>query len=299
MHCPSADFVQLPANPGSKSPQLLCSEMHVCNISLQMRAGVPHQSSHRVNAPNEIVKIQWSAKHRFERALDWYAAFIGSGFGAFMSLIFLVIWLGVGNLMRWGDNWWLIIGTWTGVVGTFNSAVLRYSLYNEEQRSSREYDILTEQDKAIFKEVGLPCPETPMSDFQPDLMARISISISRICATRWAVLAVLTLILGLLVGATVVLWDETVQLLVNSVTMIVDSFFLIVLVKAHNIQATDHRIRLHDLLKRRLQLLAIHRKIEMHEAASHMHGAACSSLTGVDSDQGSKASIIQVDGEYE
>ena len=234
-----------------------------CELEYRSRALTQYKK------PNEVVEIQLVAKHRFERALDWYGAFIGSGYGAFLSLVLFVVWIATGDLMGWGDNWWLIIGTWTGVVGTFNSAVLRYSLYQEEERSSKEYGLLTEQDKELFAVVGLECPEHK-TDTDLNLMTRISKFISRICATRWAVFAVLSLITGLLVGATVALWNETAQLLVNSVTMIVESFFLIVLIKAHNMQATDHRIRLHDLLVRRLQLLVIHRRIEMDEVASSM-----------------------------
>ena len=92
-------------------------------------------------------------------------------------------------------------------------------------------------------------------------MARLSLATSRLCATRTAVLATMLLILALLIGATAVLWNETAQLLVNSVTMILESFFLIVLIDAHNIEATGQRMRLHDILIRRLQLLVIARRL--------------------------------------
>lgn len=198
-----------------------------------------------------------------------YAAFIGSGYMATISLLLVAAWLAIGHAMSWGDNWWLIIGTWTGVVGTFNAAVLRYTLYRQEETTEIEYTALIEQDKVIFKELGLPCIDQ-MANSKPNLMTRLGMFTSWVCATPWAVLATLILILGLLIGATVVLWNETAQLLVNSVTMIVESFFLIVLIDAHNIQATHHRIRLHDLLMRRLQLLVIHRRVEMIEMSSGM-----------------------------
>lgn len=50
-------------------------------------------------------------------------------------------------------------------------------------------------------------------------MTRLSLATSRLCATRGAVMATIFLILGLLIGATAVLWNETAQLLVNSVTV--------------------------------------------------------------------------------
>lgn len=216
---------------------------------------------------NEAIPIHWAPANKFERTLDWYAAFIGSGYMVSLSVALLALWLGIGHPLAWSDNWWLIIGTFTGVVGTFNAAVLRYSLYRFEHKTSHEYDALLEQDRAIFEDLSLPFPNQHIR-YKKDVMTRISLFFSWICATPWAVLAILALIIALLIGATVVLWNETAQLLVNSVTMIVESFFLIVLISAHNLQATEHRIRLHDLLMRRLQLLVIIRRVETKEAAN-------------------------------
>ena len=211
-------------------------------------------------------------EHRFERVLDWYAAFVGSGYSAIGSLLFVAGWLAIGHLMSWGDNWWLIIGTWSGVVGTFNASVLRYSLYRQEARAEKEYNALIEQDKVIFKELGLTCTDQRDNGTKLGFMTRLSLFTSWVCATHWAVLSILTLIIGLLIGATVVKWNEPAQLMVNSVTMIVESLFLIVLIEAHIIQAAQHRIRLHDLLMRRLQLLVILRRIEMDKMASCVDG---------------------------
>ena len=49
--------------------------------------------------------------------VDRYANFIGSIGGIVLSLLLLGIWLGLGKLMGYNDsNWWLIIGTYTGLV---------------------------------------------------------------------------------------------------------------------------------------------------------------------------------------
>jgi low-affinity ferrous iron transport protein len=217
------------------------------------------------DVPNTSVKIEWSAEHLFERVLDWYAAFVGSGYSASGSLLLVAVWVSTGSLMNWGDNWWLIIGTWSGVVGTFNAAVLRYSLFRQEEKAGKEYNALIEQDKVIFNALGLKCACDQRKSVENELgcMARLSLFTSWACATPWTVMGTLALIIGLLIGATVVLWCEAAQLLVNSVTMVVESFFLIVLIEAHIIQAAKHRVHLHDLLVRRLQLLVILKRIEM------------------------------------
>lgn len=221
--------------------------------------------------PNKSVGIEWQPASKFERSLDWYAGFVGSGYMVILSFAFLIVWLGIGHPMQWGDNWWLIIGTYTGLVGTFNAAVLRYSLYNAEKKISDEYAALITQDKIIFDALQIPFPNQEMK-YKSGPMTRISLFFSWACATPWAVVAILALIIALLVYATAVLWNETAQLVVNSVTMIVESFFLIVLISAHNLQATEHRIRLHDILMRRLQLLVIHKRASTHLADSYKSG---------------------------
>lgn len=56
--------------------------------------------------------------------------------------------------------------------------------------------------------------------------------------------------------------------------MILESFFLIVLIDAHNIEATGHRMRLHDILIRRLQLLVIATRLD--RCAAGRWARACS-----------------------
>lgn len=207
---------------------------------------------------------------------------------------------------------WLIIGTTTGVIGTFNAAVLRFTLQQEEQTLDKEYDRwapgfqsffksfklerkggrwkegmclwcgpvprslgpagyqgladkgawrehtlaergrdagqaafqptcaamhslkvdapraagppfpaprrLAGEEQAVFKQLGLPGVHHTHT-FKKTLMTRLSLATSRLCATRGAVMATIILIAGLLIGATAVLWNETAQLLVNSVTV--------------------------------------------------------------------------------
>lgn len=227
---------------------------HDCELESCCRQVVGYEG------PNHCVQIDWSPASWFERSLDWYAAFMGSGYMVLFSFLFVGMWVGIGHPMRWGDNWWLIIGTYTGLVGTFNASVLRYSLYNAETKISSEYDALIEEDRKVFEELQIPFPNQELS-YETGPMVRLGLSFRCICGTPWTVLTILALIIALVAYATVVLWNQTAQLVVNSVTMIVESFFLIVLIHAQSLHATEHRIRLHDLLMRRLQLLVIHKRV--------------------------------------
>ena len=49
--------------------------------------------------------------------VDGYANFIGSIGGIVLSIVLLAVWLVIGSVMGYSnDNWWLIIGTYTGLV---------------------------------------------------------------------------------------------------------------------------------------------------------------------------------------
>lgn len=52
--------------------------------------------------------------------VDRYARFMGSMGGLLMSVLLLGVWVGLGNSMGYSNpNWWLIIGSYTGLVSHF------------------------------------------------------------------------------------------------------------------------------------------------------------------------------------
>lgn len=75
-----------------------------------------------------------------------YAALMGSGYGFVLSGILFIVWVVIGKPMGYSDDWWLIIGTTTGVIGTFNAAVLRFTLQQEERTLDEEYDRWAERE---------------------------------------------------------------------------------------------------------------------------------------------------------
>lgn len=71
---------------------------------------------------------------------------MGSGYGFALSGILFIVWVVIGKPMGYSDDWWLIIGTTTGVIGTFNAAVLRFTLQQEERTLDKEYDRWAERE---------------------------------------------------------------------------------------------------------------------------------------------------------
>ena len=58
-----------------------------------------------------------SANFGVHVCVDRYALFMSSLAGLLLSLALLGVWLGIGSVMGYGEaNWWLIIGTYTGLV---------------------------------------------------------------------------------------------------------------------------------------------------------------------------------------
>ena len=59
----------------------------------------------------------WSRKLGIFVIVDGYANFIGSIGGIVLSIVLLAVWLVIGSVMGYSNNnWWLIIGTYTGLV---------------------------------------------------------------------------------------------------------------------------------------------------------------------------------------
>ncbi|KAI8642353.1 hypothetical protein BD408DRAFT_432462 [Parasitella parasitica] len=181
------------------------------------------------NSPNPIVSIKPHPVSRGIRIIDYYGDVIGTGLGLFISVCVFIVWFAIGHVMSYDDNWWLIIGTYTGLVGFVDGFVLRNVYFRQDKILDENFDILIESDEAIFQYLNLYLPEQNIfrkRTFSERLSNRIGMK-----------------------------WNTTGQLLCNTPTMIVEGFLLIVLLHAHNMSNTNRRVQMHDILVRRLRLL--------------------------------------------
>lgn len=208
--------------------------------------------------------IGWSEHNWGPRAIDWYAELIGSGYGVCVSSCVFIAWLGIGDVMSWNDNWWLIIGTYTGLIGFIDGFVLRNCYYREDVKIKIEIDKLVEQDQAVFARMGLK-GRVQTDYFEPTLMSKVSTFTGYLCSTPHAVAGSIIVSVGLIAAASGMLWSESAQLMVNSPTMIVEGYLLIVLIDAHNVASVERRVIMHDILVRRLQMLVILRRVQASE----------------------------------
>lgn len=206
------------------------------------------------NEPNPTITIEPHKVSRAVRAINYYGDVVGTGAGAVISVIVFAIWLAVGNSMEWDSNWWLIIGTYTGLVGFIDGFVLRNVYFRQDVALDEQFKVLIDADEQIYQYLNLPLPTEPIPEDRR-LHTRISNWMGYICAKSGAVLVSILIVLALIGVASGMEWNQTGQLLCNTPTMIIEGFLLIVLIQAHNMSNMKRRVQLHDILVRRLKLL--------------------------------------------
>ncbi|RDW75332.1 putative low affinity iron protein [Coleophoma cylindrospora] len=203
--------------------------------------------------PNPIFEIPPPKATRSERFIDYFADIMGSGIGVTLSLVVVAIWLSVGHLLEFDDNWWLIIGTFTGLVGFIDGFILRNVYAREEVRVNQEFRNIAAEDSKIFDLLNLPQPDPPVEP--PSTMStrvsRAAGDFSGLAATSIGSVVLVFILLGI---ASIMKWSETGQLLCNTPTMIIEGFLLLILIQAHNVANEERGREFSGILKRRLLL---------------------------------------------
>jgi low-affinity ferrous iron transport protein len=197
---------------------------------------------------------------RMERSIDIYAHVVGSGVGVLLSAIVFAVWVAIGPTLHWSDNWWLVIGTYTGLIGFIDGFVIRNVYFRQSNIVASHLSSLKESDEEIMSVLRLPTTshdsdeeEKAVKGNEPKLSpaARFSNWMIRICAHPIAVVASVVVVVILIAVATGLRWSETGQLLCNTPTMIVEGFLLLVLFQAHNLVVVERRREIGQCLERR------------------------------------------------
>ncbi|KAL1899200.1 low-affinity Fe(2+) transport protein [Sporothrix stenoceras] len=208
--------------------------------------------------PNPVVGSQPLRLNRTETAIDFWAFVVGGSVGVFLSVAVGVAWLSVGDVMQFDDNWWLIIGTYTGLMGFIDGFVLRNVHHRETVMADRHFAMLVGQDYRLFSVLGVPLPEEDQDSRDKKARGRLASRISRwighICEVPAATTASVVAVAALLIVASAMQWTETGQLLCNTPTMIVEGFLLLMLIEGHNSAEGKRRAQYTDILDRRLMM---------------------------------------------
>ncbi|PBP27171.1 low affinity iron transporter-like protein [Diplocarpon rosae] len=202
--------------------------------------------------PNPIFEIPANVPSRVERSIDRFADIMGSGLGVIISLLAAGIWFAVGPALTFDDNWWLIIGTFTGLVGFIDGFVLRNLYMREESHAKIHFRKVELADSRILDLLNLPIPRS--AEKKQSFSTRISVIVGDACGSRWATVGAVSFVFALLVIASAMVWSTTGQLLCNTSTMIIEGFLLLVLIQAHNTSNQERGEDFNGVLKRRLLL---------------------------------------------
>lgn len=204
-------------------------------------------------APDPEVTIDPAPRNKFERGIDGYSNLVASGAGAVVSAVALAVWLGVGPVMGWSSDWWLMSGTYTGLLGFFDGPVLRNVHRREGVQINTGFQQIEASDRALCNDLGISFPE-PRTAPPMKWPARWSSWMSQQISTSAAVGMSMGTVLALIGVASGMRWNETGQLICNTPTMILEGAFMLMLIEAHNTAHANKRRVMHDILERSVAL---------------------------------------------
>jgi low-affinity ferrous iron transport protein len=207
----------------------------------------------KIQNPPVIIPVH--KRRRIQRGIEYYADLVGTLMGIAILIFVMIVWVALGPVMHFNTNWWLLIGTYAGLVGLNDGFVPRNVCtvlgdYEDAQFTQVEYD-----DMDMLAVIGA---DNLKEQRVPDnsLSCRISIRMGTICSHELTVVLGAITIVGLLIGASAMGWNLTGQLICNVPPSIIESFFTMILITGHNIGEARRRVELFNLYLRRLKLVS-------------------------------------------
>lgn len=214
--------------------------------------------------PNVEVILEAPQFGKAQRAIFYYADFVGTLVGICILITVICIWVAIGPALDYSSNWWLLIGTYAGLVGMFDGFVLRNMQARLRLYGLHELEAVHIHDRVICDTIGIPySPAIGATDFHQSghsvlsrTSLRISLLIDRITSHELAVGASLATVIGLLIGSTAMHWTLTGQLLSNVPPSIIESWLMLTLIMGHNMREQGKALELQTLHDRRHKLLS-------------------------------------------
>uniref|UniRef100_A0A093UTT0 Low-affinity iron/zinc ion transport protein fet4 n=1 Tax=Talaromyces marneffei PM1 TaxID=1077442 RepID=A0A093UTT0_TALMA len=197
-----------------------------CSLEAHLRVLTQDRES------NPEVVLTAPKVNKLQRAIFYYADFVGTlvGIGIFVTV--MITWLAVGPVFHFSSNWWLFIGTYAGLIGMHDGFVLRNMQARFSSYVENEMDVLHQLDKDVFQRIGLTLPPLKQADRQFTLSERVSIVVDKCNAM-----------------------DTDRPTLVQRSSSIIESFLMMILVTGHNLNDDRKRSELQTLYGRRILLL--------------------------------------------
>lgn len=203
------------------------------------------------NEENLLITVKRCPRDKIQRWISVYANIIGNGLGLIISTGVFIAWFCIGHPMDWNDNWWLVIGTYTGLVGFIDGFVLREVFFSLTTYEHDQFYDLFEESQGIIDQCGI---SNELKRYKPKITldTKISLWINDLCSSKWSVIVSVVIVIGLIIMACAMMWSETAQLVCNTPTMIIEGFFLLILIQAHNWADAERSNMIGELVKSRM-----------------------------------------------
>lgn len=153
---------------------------------------------------NDVVVLHAPRVSTLQRAIYYYADLVGTLVGVALLIIAIVAWIAIGPILHFDSNWWLLIGTYAGLVGLNDGFVLRNVQAKLQDHEMQEFDAVAREDESLFALIHAELPAKREDVGRKSLSSRISLAVGRFCAHELTVLVGVTVIFGLLAGSSVV-----------------------------------------------------------------------------------------------
>jgi low-affinity ferrous iron transport protein len=215
---------------------------------------------------NLVIVVPPPKVNTLQKWILYYADVVGTLLGILILLVALVVWALIGPVMHFDSNWWLLIGTYAGLIGLNDGFVLRNVQNRLKQYEHREYDLVDSEDIQLFTSIGLGVPERETVE-SSTISHKVSFFMDVICGHELTVVAGVVLLVGLLAASSALKWSITGQLICNIPPSIIESFFMMILITGHNYGDQAKRVTLRNIYQRRLALIGYVTSLERAQAA--------------------------------
>lgn len=185
----------------------------------------------------------------------YYADVVGTLAGIVILVIVVITWAALGPVFAYNNTWWLLIGTYAGLVGLFDSFVLRNVQAKVHGYIGGQAHSVEEGDTAIFSEVSVPTPAVETVGEQ-SLSRRISRRMDKISSHLMMVVAGFLVTIGCLTASSAMHWTLTGQLISNVPPSVIETFFMLILITGQNDAEAEARVDLTNIYNRRQRLLS-------------------------------------------
>lgn len=174
--------------------------------------------------------------------------------GIVILVLVIVAWAAVGPAFKFNDDWWLLIGTYAGLVGLFDGFILRNIQGKVKSYTDDQVLALERGDMVLFSRSRLSIPPKENLNLS-SLTHRVSVAMGAICSHLLMVVAGFLLTIGCVIGSSAMRWNTTGQLISNIPPSLIETFFMLILITGQNDADASARVEMTNTYHRRQRLL--------------------------------------------